>query len=566
MPQPPGKPFSGIFVSYRRDDSSGHAGRLFDHLVHRFGKDRIFMDIDTIEPGEDFVTVIENAVSSCEILLAIIGRDWLSEPGETTRRLDNPNDFVRVEIAAALNRDIRVIPVLVQRASMPRQEDLPDDLKKFTRRNAIELTDLRWQTDLDQLIAVMERVLAKREAAVQLAETARQSEEVSQREEDEKKRLLAAEKGRLEKEDEAKRRVAEERRREERAKLDTRETAGLQAGERVRPEAEAPLRESNPGAAYNQLDGPSTKITARGESIPAYRNPRVVFAVAALFVLVGAAVLIWRKQSKNDSPGKTNQVVATESSPATQPSLPKPGQTPAPANPTPAPGTGVRNAAGIEFVYVPPGSFMMGANNLEAAARPAHQVTLREGFYMGKYEVTQADWKNVMGTNPSDFKGNNLPVEMVSWLDVTEFVRKLNEMNHEYTYRLPTEAEWEYACRAGTTGDYAGNLDAMAWYDANSSAKTHPVGTKQPNAFGLYDMHGNVMEWCQDWYHLNYDGAPVDGSAWEKGGSHRMRVYRGGSWVSPAFPEAHSANRGYGAPDRQLYFLGFRLVAVARSL
>jgi formylglycine-generating enzyme required for sulfatase activity len=170
-----------------------------------------------------------------------------------------------------------------------------------------------------------------------------------------------------------------------------------------------------------------------------------------------------------------------------------------------------------------------------------------------------------MGTNPSDFKGNNLPVEMVSWLDVTEFVRKLNEMNHEYTYRLPTEAEWEYACRAGTTGDYAGNLDAMAWYDANSSAKTHPVGTKQPNAFGLYDMHGNVMEWCQDWYHLNYDGAPVDGSAWEKGGSHKMRVYRGGSWVSPAFPEAHSANRGYGAPDRQLYFLGFRLVAVARS-
>jgi formylglycine-generating enzyme required for sulfatase activity len=224
----------------------------------------------------------------------------------------------------------------------------------------------------------------------------------------------------------------------------------------------------------------------------------------------------------------------------------------------------VRNAAGIEFVYVPAGSFMMGANNLEGAAQPVHQVAFSEGFYMGKYEVTQAQWKNVMGTNPSEFKGNNLPVETVSWLDATEFVRKLNEVNHEYTYRLSSEAEWEYACRAGTTGDYAGDIDAMAWYDTNSGSKTHPVGTKQPNAFGLYDMNGNVMEWCQDWHHLTYDGAPVDGSAWEKGGSHRMRVYRGGAWIRPAFPDAYSANRGFGAPDRQLNFLGLRLVAVAR--
>jgi len=161
MSQSSTQQFSGIFISYRRDDAAGHAGRLADNLVERFGKNRIFRDIDNIEPGEDFVKVIENAVGSCDILLAVIGRNWLSPNG--SGRLNNPNDFVRLEIATALRRDIRVIPVLVQRASMPKPEDLPDDLDNFTRRNAVELTDLRWQSDVEQLISVMERVLAKRE-------------------------------------------------------------------------------------------------------------------------------------------------------------------------------------------------------------------------------------------------------------------------------------------------------------------------------------------------------------------------------------------------------------------
>jgi hypothetical protein len=152
--------FSGIFISYRRDDAAGHAGRLADNLVERFGRNRIFRDIDNIEPGEDFVTKIENAVGSCDILLAVIGRTWLSPNG--SGRLDNPNDFVRLEIATALRRNIRVIPVLVQRASMPKPEDLPDDLDSLTRRNAVELTDLRWQSDVEQLIRVMERILPNR--------------------------------------------------------------------------------------------------------------------------------------------------------------------------------------------------------------------------------------------------------------------------------------------------------------------------------------------------------------------------------------------------------------------
>lgn len=157
MPRPPAKQFSGIFVSYRRDDVAPYAGRLSDRLGDHFGKDQIFMDRDNIPPGADFVHVIEKAVGSCQILIAIIGRDWLLGANKT-RFLDNPNDFVRLEIAAALNRDIPVIPVLVEQASMPTPQDLPDDLTSLARRNAIELTDARWRRDVDQLIDVIEEI------------------------------------------------------------------------------------------------------------------------------------------------------------------------------------------------------------------------------------------------------------------------------------------------------------------------------------------------------------------------------------------------------------------------
>jgi hypothetical protein len=160
--QPAARRFSGIFLNYRRDDSAGYAGRLSDDLVKRFGQEQIFVDVDNIEPGEDFVTVIENAVSSCEVLIAIIGRYWLSSPGETSRWLDDSNNYVRMEIAAALRRGIHVVPVLVQRATMPKPQDLPKDLKSLARRNAIELSDRRWRDDVKQLISFLEKVFDKR--------------------------------------------------------------------------------------------------------------------------------------------------------------------------------------------------------------------------------------------------------------------------------------------------------------------------------------------------------------------------------------------------------------------
>jgi formylglycine-generating enzyme required for sulfatase activity len=231
------------------------------------------------------------------------------------------------------------------------------------------------------------------------------------------------------------------------------------------------------------------------------------------------------------------------------------------------------NQAGIEFVLVPAGSFMMGSTD-ELMVRlngstngvdsvPVHQVTISQPFYMGRYEVTQAQWQAVMGNNPSSFKdcGGNCPVEQVSWDDAQNFINKLNESNDGFRYRLPSEAEWEYACRAGTTGDYAGTLSEMAWYSDNSGSKTHAVGGKQPNAWGLADMHGNVWEWCQDWYHQTYQGAPPDGSAWLSGEEQKYRVMRGGSWKAHA-DGTTSAYRYWGTPDDRFNYLGFRVVAV----
>ena len=185
---------------------------------------------------------------------------------------------------------------------------------------------------------------------------------------------------------------------------------------------------------------------------------------------------------------------------------------------------------------------------------------------MGKYEVTQAQWQQVMGDNPSEFKNcDQCPVENMSWDDAQEFIKRLNARNDGYKYRLPTESEWEYACRAGTTGDYAGDLDEMAWWGGNADSKTHPVGQKQPNAFGLYDMHGNVLEWVEDWFHDNYNRAPTDGSAWLSGGEQKFRVLRGGSSLYNIALGLRSANRDGYTPDHRDKDIGFRVVAVARN-
>ncbi|MCL2122613.1 MAG: formylglycine-generating enzyme family protein, partial [Desulfovibrionaceae bacterium] len=167
------------------------------------------------------------------------------------------------------------------------------------------------------------------------------------------------------------------------------------------------------------------------------------------------------------------------------------------------------NSIGIKFVLIPAGSFLMGSDARALNEKPPHRVHISKPFYLGKFEVTQEQWQAVMGNNPSRFKGPDNPVEGVSWEDVREFIQRLNEKEGHRRYRLPTEAEWEYAARGGTSsrwsfGDDAGLLDQYAWYKDNSEDTTHPVGQKKSNPWGLHDMHGNVFEWVQDWYGGDY--------------------------------------------------------------
>ncbi len=215
--------------------------------------------------------------------------------------------------------------------------------------------------------------------------------------------------------------------------------------------------------------------------------------------------------------------------------------------------------ARFDFCPVPAGIFMMG----DETSGPIHQVSISKDFHLGKYPVTQIQWETVMGTNPSHFKNPDRPVEMVSWEDCQEFIKRLNTMN-KGSYRLPTEAEWEYACRAGSTGIYCfgddeSQLGDYAWYSANSGSQTQPVGKKKPNAWGLHDMHGNVFEWCQDWHGDYTADAFIDPTGPSTG---LYRVFRGGGWCNAA-SYATSSNRDGGVPGCRYNGFGFRLVLVS---
>ena len=395
-----------IFLNYRREDSDGHAGRLSDRLSQHFGHNSLFMDVDTIGLGRDFVVAIQDAVGTCDVLLAVIGRQWLNSADPLGRqRLDDPEDFVRLEIMTALIRNIRVIPVLVGGASMPHSTALPDVLQPLARRHALVIGD-HFHSDVDRLIAVLEET------------------------------------------------------------------------------SDATL-----------------------SSIASSPEPHTILEPSFI------------------------------------------------------------NSIGMEFVLIPNGTFMMGAHDSDADAdkdeKPAHRVTISRPFYLGKYPVTQAQWEEVMGTNPSWFCGYpNQPVEFVSWDNAFAFLRKLNEREWGSAYRLPTEAEWEHACRAGTeTPRYHHDIEAIAWYRTNSNGQTHPVGQKLPNAWGLYDMLGNVREWCHDGARPYKMDAVVDPIG--PTGAGALRVFRGGSWHDTTQLVRAAYRRIFISVD-QVDSLGFRCACSGR--
>jgi len=364
-----------------------------------------------------------------------------------------------------------------------------------------------------------------------------------------------------EQEQEHQRRETEERERKAREEVKRKEQdRARQEQERLRRQKEEQERKARPQEAAR---------------IQEEQKGRPLAKFVALFLVLGVlAAGYWIMNPGQDNsaniepvPPYTPEMIAT----AIETSQASPTQFPSAvaASSTEAQQT-TTNSIGMEFVLIPAGEFEMGSPSGEEDRQdnegPVHTVKIEKAYYLGKYEVTQKQWREVMGTNPSNLKGDDLPVVLISWNDAQEFIKKLNEKESTDKYRLPSEAEWEYAARAGTTTRYSfGNDDSdlgdYAWYYSNSGSGTHQVGQKQPNPWGLYDMHGNVWELVQDKWHSDYYGAPTDGSAWESGSSYYC-VKRGSSWVSRAL-YCRSADRSEIGTDGNNIFVGFRLLQEA---
>ena len=517
----------GIFISYRRGEAEGQARALSAELQTFYGRGSVFIDVDSIGPGRDFRIALLKSIESCDAFLALIGPGWLdAKDAEGRRRLDDPKDFVREEIAVALTRDIPVVPILLQNVSMPRAENLPDDLKELAFRNAFELRHSRWHADVRDLVERLGSV--------------------------------------------------------------------------------------SPALAFPQLSAASGQSEEAGRiRRPRWLNRRTaVGAAAAGAIAVGSAVvappiLRWASKASKPSLRAISFDFATVDEKGGHLAMQK-GTASVFTEP-------LSSDVGVMMVSIPEGSFVMGSPQSEPERRanegPQRHVRLRT-FFIGSSPVTQRQWAAVVANpkasslrtldpDPSFFKGADLPVETISWNEAAEFCRRVGELTGR-DYRLPTEAEWEYACRAGSTGPFSfgptitpqlanycgvggavcgdsnGGSIASDEYDGatyHSGAygqgpvgifrgTTTVAGTFPPNRFGLYDMHGDVWEYCQDVATPNYSQALSDGSAYVSGDGDR--ILRGGSWShNPAICRA--AYRDQIAPDNRGWQgrIGLRLACSA---
>ena len=500
----------GVFISYRRGDVEGQARALSIELANYVGEGSVFMDVDSIALGRDFRQSLRDRLESCDALLALIGPSWLDiRDAAGRRRLDDPADVVREEIAAALKRNIPVTPVLLQGTVMPAQERLPDDLKDLAFRNGFELSHTRWHSDVRELV----------------------------------QRLGIADSS----------------------------TAGVQA-KRQRIEIK------RPSARRSAAGGMRVAETPGRAQPPAWLTRRRALGAGALaIVAAGSAVAVPSIRRLVSRPAKPRlRMIAVDFAVVDEKGARLPTEKAAASVFTEALAPGV----GLDMVAISGGAFIMGSPRYEPERRPnegpQHTVTLSP-FFIGAWPITQAQWAAVATAHPeqasreldpfpSFFKGDNLPVETITWNEADEFCRRLAEMTGR-GYRLPTEAEWEYACRAGSAGpfnvgptittdlaNYCGAGGAVCGqndgksiasdvydgvtydsgaYDRGSvgtfRGKTVIPGTFPPNRFGLYDMHGNVWEYCLDTASPSYVDAPVDGSANVSAGEND-RILRGGSW------------------------------------
>ncbi len=478
-----------IFISYRRSDSEDIAGRIYDRLVVHFGKDSIFFDVDAIPFGEDLRDYINTSLDQCQVVLAVIGKTWLTVTDENgNRRLDNPADWVRLELEEALKRkgQVIVIPLLVSRATLPAADEMPSALVDLAYRNAARARpDPDFHGDVSRLIVQLERYFDRLNATPDPVSTSTVEPNAT-----------------------------------------ARKPPAVPVTYRQETVGWAPPTNPNPQPTSSTFDFEVVTITGIEKGLLGLGQPKVTTS---------------RRRTQAEYFVET-----------------------------------LATGVSLEMVKIPAGRFLMGSPATEATRRdtegPEHSVTVPE-FWMGKYPVTQDQYQAVMGKNPSHFteNGANCPVEQISWYDAIAFCEKLSQQTGR-TYRLPSEAEWEYACRAGTTTPFCVGLTIttdFANYNGNYIYRSEPkgvyretttdVGRFVPNGFGLYDMHGNVWECCADHWHSNYAGAPKDGSAWLSEHEAANRVVRSGSWFA-APGGCRSAYRNADGPSIYSSRLGFRVV------
>lgn len=492
---------SRIFVSYRREDAQQAAGRLAADLRTYFDRDQVFEDIASIAPGSDFMEALHEGLASCCAVVVVIGPNWAAlTDRHGKRRIDSPDDWVRQEVAYGLQQPgVRVFPVLVDDAHMPRVEELPEDLQPLTRRQATPVTVRHWAKDVGLLADHLKRIPGLDKASVMHAPP---------------------------------------------------------------PSPKTPPTQEQPAAPQAIVQGKTRK--------PWYLNP-IAIVIPALLVIVVLSRLFFAGDKSAPTPAA-----------ASAPEIPS-SATAAPATTPFALGNKDCDVC-PEMVVIPTGSFVMGspANEQGRASDegPQHKVTIPVSFVAGRFEVTFDEWDACVRergcTHRPEDEGwgrGKRPVIHVSWNDAEQYVQWLSTKTRK-TYRLLSSAEWEYVARAGTKTPFntGANINPVqANYDTSKSLagsltakareQTVTVGSFQANAFGIYDVHGNVWEWTEDCWNANYAGATADSSAWTVGDCGQ-RVVRGGSWQDN--PHAvRSAVRNRATLVNRDGNLGFR---VARTL
>jgi formylglycine-generating enzyme required for sulfatase activity len=592
-----------VFISYSRRDE-GLKDELVNYhlkLLKREGKINTWQDRD-IEAGAEWATEIKTNLEKADIVLLLITRHFLA------------SDYCyETEMQRAVQRHYdgtaRVIPIILetcgwQYGNFSQLQALPKDGKPVTRwedkAEAFFDVEEGIRRVVDHLNAERQQAAALAQAEAdrqrqQTAERQRQQEKEAERQERERKaaelrQRAAAERLRQDYETELLRQQAEaDRQAQERQKQEAAERQRQQqeAAEQLKREQQTQLAEER----QRQREAAAARRQPGQTSIGRRRVLQVAGLGGGSLILAMAANSL-RTERPGNSPRFPEPSSISGSSPDDVSTVDiqtvKVNNTGNITERNQGQVSAFRedlgNTIGLDMVEIPAGEFVMGSPTEEEGRDddegPQRTVTLPK-FFMGRFQITQAQYESVIGENPSRFQGANRPVERVSWDAAVAFCEKLSEQTGR-TYRLPSEAEWEYACRAGTTTpfyfgstittDLANYRGTDREFEGNTylgnygqgpkgsfREQTTEVGSFPPNAFGLYDMHGNVWEWCQDVWHENYEGAPTDGSAWLEGGNQTSRLLRGGSWGDiPVF--CRSAARVRDAPDGTLNDVGFRVV------